>query len=315
MAYTRPDETARNDGGTPEEPPAPRPARPAGTTSGLGALGDWLRALLHGRQDTETAQAAFEELLAENPDLAAEVAPDQRQLIANILDLSDMTAEDVMVPRADIAAAPADATLDELADLLVREEHSRMPVQDGDLDHIVGYVHIKDVLAATRAGKPKTTRALARKILFVAPSIKVLDLLLEMRAARTHIALVVDEYGGVDGLITIEDLVEEIVGEIEDEHDEDAGPALVTQSDGTILADARAPIEDLEEMIGPFATDEEHSEIDSLAGIVFALVDRVPRRNEVITHPAGVEFVVVDADARRIRRLRVRRVAPRATAG
>ncbi|MGE0256357.1 MAG: transporter associated domain-containing protein [Alphaproteobacteria bacterium] len=294
-----------------EEPPAQSPARPAGTSSGLGALGDWLRALLRGRQDTETAQAAFEELLAENPDLAAEVAPDQRQLIANILELSDMTAEDVMVPRADIAAAPADATLDELVDVLVREAHSRMPVQDGDLDHIVGYVHIKDVLAATRAGKPATARALARKILFVAPSIKVLDLLLEMRAARTHIALVVDEYGGVDGLITIEDLVEEIVGEIEDEHDEDDGPALVAQSDGTILADARAPIEELEELIGPFATDEEHSEIDSLAGIVFALVDRVPRRNEVITHPAGVEFVVVDADPRRIRRLRVRRVAPR----
>ena len=160
-----------------------------------------------------------------------------------------------------------------------------------------------------RSSPHLAVRELTREILFAAPSIRVLDLLLEMRAQRTHMAIVVDEFGGVDGLVTIEDLVEEIVGEIEDEHDED-GPLITRDPDGSILADARAEIEELESMIGAFVTDDEREENDSLGGVVFSLVDRVPRRSEVVTHSSGVEFVVVDADARRIKRLRVRDQRP-----
>jgi len=148
-------------------------------------------------------------------------------------------------------------------------------------------------------------RDLSRDILFAAPSIRVLDLLLEMRAQRTHMAIVIDEFGGVDGLVTIEDLVEEIVGEIEDEHDE-AGPVITVDPGGSILADARVEVGELEERIGAFLTQEEREESDTLGGVVFSLVDRVPRRSEVVTHKSGVEFEVVDADARRIKRLRVR---------
>jgi len=204
------------------------------------------------------------------------------------------------------------AELHTVADLIAREAHSRLPVYREQLDDVVGFVHIKDVLAAMRSSPHLAVRELKREILFAAPSIRVLDLLLEMRAQRTHMAIVVDEFGGVDGLVTIEDLVEEIVGEIEDEHDEE-GPSISTNPDGSILADARVEIEELEELIGVFVTDEEREDCDTLGGIVFSLIDRVPRRSEVVTHTSGVEFEVVDADPRRIKRLRVRDL--RATPG
>ncbi|MEQ9256962.1 MAG: transporter associated domain-containing protein, partial [Alphaproteobacteria bacterium] len=145
-----------------------------------------------------------------------------------------------------------------------------------------------------------------RKLLFVAPSMRVLELLLEMRVQRSHMALVVDEFGGVDGLVTIEDLVEEIVGEIEDEFDAAEGPRLVRRPDGSVLALARATIEELEDMVGPVVSDEEREESDTLGGLVVAIAGRVPHRGEVISHESGVEFEVTDADPRRIRRLRLR---------
>jgi CBS domain containing-hemolysin-like protein len=150
---------------------------------------------------------------------------------------------------------------------------------------------------------------IVRDILFASPSIRVLDLLLEMRASRTHMAIVVDEFGGVDGLVTIEDLVEEIVGEIEDEHDTE-GPTIIRRPDGSVLADARTEIEELEKLIGEFASGEEREEIETLGGVVFRLIDRVPRRHEVIAHPSGLEFEIVDADPRRIKRLCVRDLRP-----
>ena len=309
------DSTVDGANADPAEPEPPGSGFVAGDdTSPLQNLGDWLRGLLGGRNGGASARAAIEELIEDNAEVAAALAPDQRTLIFNILKLHEMTAEDVMIPRAEISAAPMDSDLDELVALMASEAHSRMPVYDGQLDNVIGFVHIKDVLAATRGTAQVAVRDLVRENLFAAPSIKVLDLLLEMRASRVHIAIVVDEYGGVDGLVTIEDLVEEIVGEIEDEHDEDERPAIVTQPDGSVLVDARARIEDLEAAIGPFATSEEHDEIDTAGGVVFALIDRVPRRNEVIAHPAGVEFVVVDVDPRRIKRLKVRRLAPPAAA-
>jgi len=294
----------------------PRSDKPvtATDTGARGSLGQWLRGLLGARNGENSVRETIEELIEDTGDTATPINPDEGALIANILKLHDLTVEDVMVPRAEIVATDQETELRVLADLMSKEAHSRIPLFESHLDKVVGFVHIKDVLATMRSSPNLAVRELTREILFAAPSIRVLDLLLEMRAQRTHMAIVVDEFGGVDGLVTIEDLVEEIVGEIEDEHDED-GPLITRDPDGSILADARAEIEELEEMIGAFVDDEEREEIETLGGVVFSLVDRVPRRSEVVTHPSGIEFVVVDADARRIKRLRVRDQRPLDTAG
>ena len=172
-------------------------------------------------------------------------------------------------------------------------------------------VHIKDVFAYVGRPEAFTLEPILRKPLMVAPQIPVLDLLLQMRQARMHLALVVDEYGGIDGLVTIEDLVETIIGDIADEHDESPAPMITERADGALDLDARLPIEEFESRLGPVLTeDEREADIDTVGGLVFTLAGRVPARGEVISHPSGLEFRVLDADARRIRRLRVRRPTP-----
>ncbi|NNE85664.1 MAG: HlyC/CorC family transporter [Alphaproteobacteria bacterium] len=269
------------------------------------SFGGWLRALVPGRNGEGTVREVIEELIEDVDDDSTQIGADQGALIVNILKLHELTAKDVMVPRADIVAADIDSSLDELVNVMAKDAHSRLPVYREQLDSIAGFVHIKDVLVAVRNARAVAVKDIVRDILFAAPSIRVLDLLLEMRARRTHMAIVVDEFGGVDGLVTIEDLVEEIVGEIEDEHDTD-GPSMIRRPDGSILADARTEIKELENLIGAFATDEEREEIDTLGGIVFSLIDRVPRRHEIVVHPSGLEFQIVDADSRRVKRLSVR---------
>ena len=264
-----------------------------------------LRGMLRLRGNESSVREVIEELIEEPGTEDEAIGADEGVLITNILKLHDLTADDVMIPRSDIVAVEQSEELHAVADLIAREAHSRLPLYHEQLDQVVGFVHIKDVLAALRSNPRQKVCDLSRDILFAAPSIRVLDLLLEMRAQRTHMAIVIDEFGGVDGLVTIEDLVEEIVGEIEDEHDE-AGPVITVDPGGSILADARVEVGELEERIGAFLTQEEREESDTLGGVVFSLVDRVPRRSEVVTHKSGVEFEVVDADARRIKRLRVR---------
>jgi len=271
----------------------------------LGFIFKRLRLMSNGRNDEATVREHIEELIEEVDDDSKQIGADQGELIVNILKLHELTAEDVMVPRADIVAADVNCKFDDLVNLMAEGSHSRVPVYREQLDNVTGFVHIKDVLVAVHSKRVIQVNDILRDILFAAPSIRVLDLLLEMRAKRTHIAIVVDEFGGVDGLVTIEDLVEEIVGEIEDEHDT-GGPSIIKRPDGSILADARNEIEDLEELIGVFATEEERKEIDTLGGIVFSLIDRVPQRNEVITHPSGLEFEIVEADTRRVKKLYVR---------
>ncbi|RKQ68709.1 CBS domain protein [Oceanibaculum indicum] len=238
------------------------------------------------------------------------IGPDEQQLIANILGLREITAVDVMVPRADIVAVPEDISLADLVKEMTKAAHSRMPVYRETLDDVVGMVHIKDVLQYWGAQKPVTLKNLLRKVLFVSPSMRALDLLLQMRAARIHLALVVDEFGGIDGLITIEDLVEQIVGEIDDEHDVIEAPKLIEHrdADGTrwLLADARATVEEFEEIVGEVLDEEEREETDTLGGLVFMLAGRVPARGEVLRHDSGIEFEVTDVDPRRIKRLRIR---------
>ena len=226
-----------------------------------------------------------------------------------MLRLRGTTVDDVMIPRADIVAMAVDVTLDQALEQIRREGHSRLPVYREQLDEIVGMVHIKDVFAYV--GRPDAFKleSILRKPLMVAPQLPVLDLLLQMRQARMHLALVVDEYGGIDGLLTIEDLVEEIVGDIADEHDEIQGPMITERPDGALDIDARLSTEAFEVRLGAVLTeDEREADIETVGGLVFTLAGRVPSRGEVVSHPSGLEFRILDSDARRIRRLRVRRL-------
>jgi CBS domain containing-hemolysin-like protein len=270
------------------------------------------------RKEAESIRDQVEELIErqEAPNEASKgdgpasgLDAEERALLGNVLRLRGITAYDVMVPRADIMAIPESHSLTEAIALIQTEGHSRYPVYRAGLDDIVGMVHIKDVFAAI--GKDEKAFALAdilRRPLFVVPSIPVLDLLLQMRQARVHMALVVDEYGGIDGLITIEDLVETIVGDISDEHDEVQAQQITERPDGALDLDARTPIAAFEDKLGTVLTDEERAaDIDTVGGLVFTLAGRVPAKGELVSHPSGLEFRILEADPRRIRRLRVRR--------
>lgn len=265
----------------------------------------WLRTVLGGRDDA-TLRATIEELIEDQDVDEGSLGAGERALLANILKLRDRTVDDVMVPRADIVAVEVDTPFPALVQRMAEDAHSRVPVYRETLDDVVGMVHIKDVLAAVAQGKAVALQDIVRDLTIVAPSMPVVDLLVQMRQKRQHMALVVDEFGGIDGLVTIEDLVEEIVGEIEDEHDEEASPRLVERPDGSIIADARVSIEDFEERVGTFVTEEEREDVDTLGGLVVSLAGRVPGRGETLIHPSGLEFEIVEADPRRIKRLRVR---------
>ena len=230
----------------------------------------------------------------------------ERTLLRNVLDLRDITAWNVMVPRADITAIDIKTPIPELVSEMVKMAHSRLPVYRNTLDDVVGMVHIKDVLAQLNSVKKMVLSDLVRKVLFVSPSIRALDLLQEMRMTRLHLALVVDEFGGIDGLITIEDLVEEIVGEIIDEHDVEEGPKIINQSDGTAVANARATVEELEELFGPVLNAEEKEEAETLAGLIYNITGRIAKRGEIIRHGTGLEFEILEADPRRLKTVRIR---------
>jgi CBS domain containing-hemolysin-like protein len=281
--------------------------------STLTSLWQRLRGLVGARNGDSQLRDAIEEIIGEVEDTSAEqpdapIGTHEKLMLANILKLRHVTAYDVMVPRADIVSLDVKASLDEVLDTLISGGHSRLPVYRENLDDVIGLVHIKDVLPFARGKSAFDLASILRDISIVAPSMRALDLLLEMRLTRVHLAVVVDEFGGIDGLVTIEDLVEQIVGEIDDEHDVVEGPSLVERPDGSLVADARTEIEELEERIGPVLSEEEREEdIDTLGGLVFYLADRVPARGELILHPhSGITFEVLDADPRRVKRVRLR---------
>ncbi|MBS1049055.1 hemolysin family protein [Gluconobacter japonicus] len=231
----------------------------------------------------------------------------ERALIMNVLRLRDITADDVMIPRADIIAMPESISFNDALDHMRRENHSRMPVYRGQLDDIAGMIHVKDLVAYVDAPEAFDIRPLLRQPLMIAPTIPVLDLLLQMRQRRMHMALVIDEYGSIDGLVTIEDLIETIVGDISDEHDDPVTTPWVERPDGSFDIDARLPVRQLEERLGAVLTDaEREAEIETVGGLVFRMAEHVPARDEVLTHESGLEFRVLDADARHIRALRMR---------
>ncbi|MBC6440625.1 MAG: HlyC/CorC family transporter [Rhodospirillales bacterium] len=286
---------------------------PGSPTPASTGFGGWLRKLIGGRNG-ESLRETVEEMLDEDEEDGSTLSATERAMLANLLAFGELRVDDVMVPRADVIAVDEQAALDDVVELVRREGHSRLPVYRETLDDPIGMIHVRDLLdhwGAEPPGAPLS--AITRHVLFVPPSMPVVDLLIRMRTSRTHMALVVDEFGGIDGLATIEDLVEPIVGEIRDEHDTDDGDLLSERPGGIIEAHARAPVDELERMTGcDLLNDEKEEDIETVGGLVYAMLGRIPSRGELITHRSGLGFEVVDADPRRIKRLRVRRGAGRA---
>jgi len=256
---------------------------------------------------------SIEEVIEESERESVSLSAPERTMLTNLLKFGALKVSDVMLPRADIVAVEEMTPLDGLVAVFRDAQHSRLPVYRETLDDPIGLVHIKDVLplveekgGAAPPWRDMPLPKIKRDLLFVPPSMPVVDLLLKMQTARTHLALVIDEYGGTDGLVSIEDLIEEIVGDIADEHDVDE-PHVRRLDGGAYSADARISLEDFAQETGiTLRTEDMPDEIDTLGGLVASVVGRVPLRGEIISLPSGYEFEVLEADPRRVRRLRIR---------
>jgi len=272
-----------------------------------------ISAFMRGDDTAAQMRESLEEVIEESERHTPELSAPERRMLANLLKFGELRVSDVMIPRADIIAADENTSLADFVALVRDVQHSRLPVYRETLDDPTGLVHIKDVLNYMEAQPDGSFRWRAgpvgqfkRKLLFAPPSMPLLDLLLKMQTAHTHLALVIDEYGGTDGLVSIEDIIEEIVGDIADEHDEEAQQIRKIE-DGLYVADARADLDDFREQTGiALAPEDAEQEVDTLGGLVVSLLGRVPQRGEIVTHPSGYEFEVLEADPRRVKRLRVR---------
>ncbi len=275
-----------------------------------------LRNLIFGEQHEETLRDQLEEAIDRHeddpaPDAKGDLTPLERQMLRNLLHFGERDAGDVGVPRADVIAVEEATTFDHLVQVFAEAGVSRLPVYRGSLDHIIGMVHIKDVFAILAAGgeRPSDIAALVRQPLYVPMSRGALDLLADMRQSRIHLAVVLDEYSGTEGLVTIEDLIEEIVGEIEDEHDEAPEALLVPLDGGAWEVDARMELEDVGKTVDPRLAAAE-SDVDTIGGLTAVLAGHVPQPGDCLNHPSGWRIEVVDADERRINRLRLHPPVP-----
>lgn len=293
-----------------------------GLTSWLGHFLDRL-----GLRNGGSIREDITEALAQDSGQLADLSAQERAMLSNVLSLRERRVADVMVPRADIVAVPAETTLADLLGLFRKAGHSRLPVYGDTLDDPRGMIHIRDFLdfIADKLQPPETagtgldlgavdlsmtlaSAKILRPVLYVPPSMPAVDLLVRMQATRTHIALVIDEYGGTDGLVSIEDLVEIVVGDIEDEHDLDEAPTIAPAGENIFIADARATLEDLKDATGIDLSEAEVAEdVDTLGGLIVTLAGHVPARGELVQGPEGLEFEILDADPRRIKRLRIHR--------
>ncbi len=287
----------------------------ADSSGGEGSIWRGIKALLFGEGEQSLRREledAIDEYDGESDDDRAsrdkgDLTPLERQMLRNLLHFSEHTVDDVAVPRADIIAIEESASFPDLVTLFAEAGHSRIPVYRGTLDTIVGMIHIRDAFAILAGSEPppKTLESLIRQPLYVPESMGVLDLLVEMRAKRTHLAIVLDEYSGTEGLVTFKDLVEEIVGEVEDEHDETPEEMLVALEDGLWEADARAELDDVGEIIDPKLADIEE-DVDTLGGLAFVIAGHVPQAGEILKHAeSGWRLEVIAADPRRVKRLRL----------
>jgi CBS domain containing-hemolysin-like protein len=256
------------------------------------------------REEIEEAIDEAEESGASRP-VAGDLGATERQMLRNLLHFGEETAGDICVTRGDIIAVPGDISFDDLVRAFADAGHSRLPVYAESLDEVIGMIHIKDVfVASVDPARDRSIQALMREPLFVPESMSVLELLARMRAARVHLGIVVDEFGGTEGLVTIEDIVEEIVGEIEDEHDEAEAGMLTMLDEGLWEADARIELEELAEAVDKRLSSDE-DEVDTLGGLMFLLAGHIPAKGECVGHPSGWKLEAVDSDPRRIIRIRL----------
>ena len=249
--------------------------------------------------DKELEQFVAKRISAD--DLNGNALSHENELLKNLAGLRGITASDVMIPRIDIVSVAMSDNFDDIVKELIKTNHSRVPVRNESLDDIVGILHIKDVLANLFLKEKPNIKSILKKPFFVSPSISLLDLLYEMRVKRRHLALVVDEYGGIDGLVTIEDLVEELVGEIEDEHESSSEIRLDKMQDGSIIVEARIIIDLFEDLIKAIREEDLNDEIETLGGFIISIAGRVPVKGEVIRYsPSGLKFEILEADPRKI---------------
>jgi CBS domain containing-hemolysin-like protein len=319
--------------------PVPQPSDVARNGNGDSWFGRTLRALFGWKPGS--IRADLKDVLEAGLPGETGFSPEESAMLKNILGLRERRVDDIMVPRADIIAVQQDISLGELVRVFENAEHSRLVAYNDTLDDPIGMVHIRDLIAFMTAraavspeanakrkkplpaaldfkaidlSLPLSSTKIVREILFAPPSMRVIDLLAKMQATRIHLALVIDEYGGTDGLISIEDIVEQIVGEIADEHDEDETPGIVPQGDDSFVADARAGLEDVVRIVGAdFNVGEEGEDVDTIGGYLMTKAGRVPVRGELFPGPGPFEIEVLDADPRRIKRLRIYRVKDRRT--
>ena len=298
--------------------PEPEPQQQSATSASQPAPDDgtpafmrWLRGVLTGYKSDNSLRQALEEYIQATPiEGTNDVSVHERLMLANVLKMRDQCVVDVMIPRADIVAIDEQITRDEFFRLLSEQQYSRFPVYRGTLDDVIGTVHIKDVLANLAQNKPFEISDLIREVPVVSPSLPISDLIMQMRENRKHMVMVVDEYGGIDGLVTIGDVIETIFGQIGDEYDQNQDDMIVTRPDGTLIIDTRLSLDAFEAKFGDFFTDEECADNDTIGGLIMFIAGHVPARGEIIRHPtSGLKFEVVDGDSRRIYRVRIKDIA------
>ncbi len=255
-----------------------------------------------------TLEESVAELLEEHEAEGTPIRVEERIMLTNLLGFRNLRVDDVMVPRSDITAVDISSSLEDLRHIAIESGHTRLPIFEESLDNVRGFMHSKDLISYLGTDKTFSLRTIMREVLFVPPSMMVMDLLAKMRSSRLHMALVVDEYGGTDGLVTIEDIVEEIVGDIADEYDHNSDDDTLREvSPGAWEVNARMEIETLEEKLGiTFTLPEEKEDYDSIGGLIFSLAGRIPATGEIITHPNGVVFTITDADPRRVQQVLVK---------
>ncbi len=268
----------------------------------------WLRCNLGGRNPDNSLKEALEEVLEEHQEVTEEFPAEEQNMLRKVINFGALKVSDIMIPRTDIKAVEYTISFEELKSHLIQYSHTRVPVYNDTMDNIKGFLHIKDLLPLLAGNEKFNMAFVLREILFVPPSMKLTDLLVKMRDAGVHIAIVVDEYGGTDGMVTLEDIFEEIVGEIQDEHDDiDENEArLIRSAQGYYDVDARIRVEDLEKELGiSFGIEDENADYDTLGGFIFYKLGHVPVSGETVGHEGGVRMEILSANPRVIRKVRI----------
>lgn len=260
-------------------------------------------------KNPDSLKESLEELIDEHGSDGKNINPEEHKMLRNVLSFADTRVGDIMIPRAYVIAVDREISLGQLKKAIIDKQHTRIPVYRGSLDDVMGFIHIKDLVKYLEKEEEFKIEDIIRNILFVPPSMSVIDLMSRMRTSRVHMALVLDEYGGTSGLVTLEDLIEEIFGEIRDEHDKiEKDHDFASLGTFSFEASARMPIDQLQEKIGmKVATEKEREDFDTIGGLIFSILGKIPAKGDIITHRTGIEFEIIDADLRKIKRVLIRK--------